>query len=157
MSYIVNGKTVKNVGLITEPSSYGLTATPENMQSGTTAIVDGKVVKGTGKAFEFASHGLTRLYTVIDENGNNKIGCMISESFGSNILFISSTSDSDRVSQDVYMVDMTDKKSSIIGKNQTTLSDIRVYHSNGYLVIYSDNVSNNNTFINYFEGKDNEL
>ena len=154
MSYIVNGKQVKSVGIITEPSSYGTDITPEDMQSGRTAVSKGKIVTGTGRAFEFASYGRTDLYAVFDEQGNEKIGFMTSEPSESNLMFISVMSDGDRLTQEIHVIDVTSGSVCIIGKNEDTLASIKVYHKNGYLCVYIDSVSNLETIVHYFKGKD---
>lgn len=154
MSYIVNGKPVKNVGLITEPSSYGLTATPENMQAGTTAIVDGELVEGTGKAFEFAVYGQGEVYPVPDTNGNDRYGITIPVNGEYNVLFVSTKSDGDIVSQDTILFEEVKNRIVNIGVNRTVSCEIYASYEQGLLFIYAPTWDNTKTSINYFIGKD---
>lgn len=156
MSYIVNGKSVKNVGLITEPSSYGLTATPENMQAGTTAVVGGERIEGTGRAFEFALYGQYDVDLIFDENGNDVYGVMIQIGSGCNVVFISSNSNGDMISQDSFIFTIpNDGRSIKIATNRTSSENIYAFYLNGYLFVYSSVLMNQKTSINYFIGKDN--
>lgn len=158
MSYIVNGKSVKNVGLITEPSSYGLTATPENMQAGTTAVVNGKLVEGTGKAFEFARYGQELIDTVLDENGIERYGIMVKLQEGGNLFFLSSDFDGDSVAQQKFIFDDIREGTIVnVGKNTTMSCDVYAFCTQGYVCIYSVDISSINTVLNYFMGKDNQL
>lgn len=156
MSYIVNGKSVKNVGLITEPSSYGTDITPEDMQSGRTAVSKGKIVTGTGRAFEFALYGQYDVDTIFDENGNEVYGVMIQIDYGCNVVFISSNSNGDVISQDSFIFTIPDDGGSIkIATNRTSSGSIYAFYLNGYLFVYSSALMNQKTSINYFVGKDN--
>lgn len=158
MSYIVNGKPVKNVGLITEPSSYGLTATPENMQAGTTAIVNGELVEGTGKAFEFARYGRETIDTVLDENGKERCGIMVKLQEGGNLFFLSSDSEGDNIAQKKFVFDsMREGMIVNVGENTTASCDVYAFCTQGYVCIYSVDLSSVSTVLNYFIGKDNQL
>lgn len=154
MSYIVNGKSVKNVGLITEPSSYGLTATPENMQAGTTAVVGGEIVEGTGKAFEFAVYGQGEVYSIPDSNGDTRYGMVIPVNGEYNIVFISTKSDGDVISQDSTLFKDAKNRVVKIGVNRTTSCDVYASYEQGLLSIYAPTWNNTKTSINYFIGKD---
>lgn len=155
MAYIVNNKHIKQVSVLTEPNSYQTDIQPEDMQSGRTAISKGKIVTGTGRAFEFAKYGSLTVRPVLNENGESKFGIMIPEQDGINVLFVSTGTDGDVISQDLFMIDIGSQKVMQIGANRSVSSALRVYYTNGYLCIYCDGFSNTRTKINYFEGKDN--
>lgn len=156
MSYIVNGKQVKSVGIITEPSSYGTDITPEDMQSGRTAVSKGKIITGTGRAFEFARYGQYTVEIVQDENNNDVYGAMLKVKPECNIVFISSVSNGDMFSQNSFIFNVSDFNDPIkIATNQTTLTDVYAFYRNGHLYVYSAEIASLTTTFNYFVGKDN--
>ena len=157
MAYIVNNKQIRQVSVLTEPNSYQTDIRPEDMQSGSTAVSKGKIITGTGRAFEFATYGQENVYTISDENGKEKLGIMISEPKDSNLLFISCTSDSDTISQDIHIVDLGETSVIRVGTNRATNAGIYAYYRDGYLCIYIDDLSKDHATLNYFEGKDNLL
>lgn len=146
------------VGVLTEPSSYQMTATPEEMQRGTTAIVKGKIVEGTGKCFAFATYGQTSVYPICDENGNERYGFIVEQNGDTNILFLSSTAEGDTTAQDVHVIGkMQEGKAEKIGVNKTTLTDIFAFQLEGVLFIYCVDLANADTAFNFFIGKDNKI
>lgn len=158
MSYIINGKPVKNVGIITEPSSYGTDITPEDMQSGRTAVSKGKIVTGTGRAFEFARYGRCSVDVLQDENNNDVYGAMLKIKPGCNIVFMSSIPNSDIFVQSSFVFNISDSDEVVgVAMNQTTLSDVYAFYRNDYLYVYSAEIANPKTTFNYFVGKDNLL
>lgn len=155
MAYIIDGKRIKSVQIMTEPNSYQIETPPSDVQRGKKFVAKGKIVEGTGKAFEFAKHGEEFVETIFDENGNESLGIGIKEETYANVIFISSSSNGDSISQDVYR--LNDNNIIRIGVNKDTSSDIYVSHSDGYLWLHLVNVLNEHTKINYFIGKDNYL
>jgi hypothetical protein len=146
------------VSVLTEPSSYQMTATPEEMQRGTTAIVKGKIVEGTGKCFAFVVYGQESVYPIFDEQGNERYGLLIEQSCNINMFFISSTTDSDAITQDVYIIkDIQEGEAVRIGENKSTHTGIFAFQIEGALIIYGIDISNANTSINYFVGRDNKI
>lgn len=154
MAYIVNNKSIKHVGVLTEPNSYQTDIKPEDMQCGSTAVSKGKVVTGTGRAFEFAKYGQECVDAIPDENGNEVYGIMIPEPSASNVVFVSSDVDGDMIAQTLHVISI-EGSAVTIGYNKDADSDVRVMYKDGYLRLYINRMSNNGTKINYFEGKDN--
>ena len=156
--YILNGKKIKRVGVLSEPNSYQATLTPENMQRGMTAVVKGKIMEGTGECFEFAEYGQTSLYPIYDEHGEERYGFIIEQNSNANMVFVSSTEDSDTITQNVFIIGELQKgKVTQIGANKTTLTDVIVFQQEGALAVYSVDIANENTTLNFFIGKDNEI
>ena len=146
------------VSVLTEPSSYQLTATPEEMQRGTTALVKGKIVEGTGKCFAYAEYGQTFIYPICDEYGNERYGFMIEQNCNTNVFFISSTIDSDIIVQDVHIFgEVQEGKAVKVGVNKTTLTDIFAFQAEGMLFVYVLDILNPDTVFNFFVGKDNKI
>lgn len=155
MSYIVNGKPVKSVGIITEPSSYGTDITPEDMQSGRTAVSKGKIVTGTGRAFEFARYGQCHVDVLYDENNKAVYGTMFKIESDCNIVLISSIPNGDMFSQESVIFDISGSGDSAkVATNNSTSSDVNAFYRDGYLHIYSVKMANLETSFNYFVGKD---
>lgn len=146
------------VSVLTEPSTYDADITPENMQRGMSAYAQGKKVIGTGKCFAFVVYGQEIVYPIFDEEGNERYGLLIEQSCDTNVIFISSTTDSDAITQDVFIPkEVQEGKAVRIGENKATHSDIFAFQIDGALIIYGTDFSNANTRINYFIGKDNKI
>lgn len=158
MAYIINGKRIKSVQILTEPNSYQTNISPSDMQSGATCVSKGKVIVGTGKAFEFAIYGEDVVMKIKDEKGNEKYGIGIMEPNPANILFISSATDSDIIAQDSFRIqEIEGNKAVKIGTNKNTLENIYAFRSQDYIWIYFGNILNLKTKINFFLGKDSKL
>lgn len=152
------GKKISRMGALTEPSSYQMTATPEEMQRGTTAIVKGEIVEGTGKCFAYAEYGQESVYPICDENGNERYGFMIEQGCNTNVLFVSTTTDGDAITQDVHIIGETQGGKAVkIGENKTTLTDMFAFQLDGVLFVYGVDIANADTAFNFFIGKDNKI
>lgn len=129
--------------------------TPADMQNGKIGYANGKKVIGTGKCFEFANYGTATFDLIFDEHGNDRYGIMMKIPSITNTLFISSIPNSDIVVQEVFNItEIEENKAVKVGTNFTTNGDIFVFHSQGYIFIYCDDIQNTKSELNYFIGKD---
>lgn len=156
MSFYVDGVKVGKLGVLTEPPTYDADIISADMQRGRIGYAQGKKVIGTGRCFEFAEYGRLTLENIQDENGNDRYGFIIETEFDNNVLFFSSTSDGDMLSQNVYFIPETDNN-IIVGTNRSTLSDICMIRQDSYVFVYLSSIEEIDTQINYFIAKDNHI
>lgn len=155
MSYIVNGKKVKRVGVLLEPSTYDADITPVDMQHDKTAYVKGEKIVGTGKCFEYAEYGYSRVKEVKDQSGNVKYGLKIMTDKEINVLIISSMANGDYVAQTTFL--LSKGETNQIGENLTAGGNIYAYSDGESFIIYFEKILSTKTKLLYFLGKDNEL
>lgn len=156
MSYIVNGKKVKKVGVLLEPNSYQTDIAPADMQKGKTCVSKGKVLTGTGKAFEFAEYGFQQLELLTDSEGIERYGIDLEVGAGANLILIS-PSKGDTFLQTKHLVTLLEGAPVEIGQNLSVGGEIYALQTEGHLKIYFTEIQDNESRLRFFVGKDNEL
>lgn len=150
MAYIVNNKSIKHVGVLTEPNSYQTDIKSEDMQCGSTAVSKGKVVTGTGRCFESAGYG----ERYVEDDGESSVISIFTRSCP-NVVLIASTTEGDVVLQHTHKIDFASADKIEIGVNRDSAEGVYASYANNVLTIYTASMVESHTRLKYFYGKDN--